>query len=100
MTLRRALPVVVTAALLALALAVLLHRPTPSTAPGTVTRAARTEVCLHTDAHDVCLDREHVEHLGLSGLRPGDCVDATWTGDLVVAESLVRVVRSACAQPA
>ena len=100
MTLRRALPVVVTAALLALALAVLLRQPTPSTAPGTVTHAARTEVCLRTDGHDVCLDREHVEHLGLSALRPGDCVDATWTGDLVVAESLVRVVRSACAQPA
>ncbi|WP_328294468.1 hypothetical protein OG218_17315 [Kineococcus sp. NBC_00420] len=100
MTLRRALPVVVTAALLALALAVLLRQPTPSTAPGTVTRAARTEVCLRTAGHDVCLDREHVDHLGLSGLRPGDCVAATWTGDLLVAESLVRVVRSACAQPA
>lgn len=96
MTLRRVLPVVVMAALVALAAAVLLRQPTPTTAVGTVTSAARTEVCLRTDGHDVCLDREHIDHLGLAALHTGDCVDATWTGDLVVAEALVRVVQKAC----
>ncbi|NYD22192.1 hypothetical protein BJ968_001732 [Kineococcus aurantiacus] len=35
----------------------------------------------------------------MAGLRTGDCVDVTWTGDLVVAESLVRVAAGPC-QPA
>ena len=99
MTLRRALPVVVVVALVALAVAVLGRQPVRTTATGTVTGATRTEVCLRTGAHDVCLDREHIDHLGLGGLHAGDCVDATWTGDLVVAGSLVRVTARSC-QPA
>ncbi len=86
-------PVLVMAALVAFAGTVLLRQPAPTTAAGTVTSARTDEVCLTTSGHDVCLDREHVEHLALAGLRPGDCVDVTRTSDLVVAESLVRVVR-------
>ncbi|MEZ0492450.1 hypothetical protein AB2L28_09405 [Kineococcus sp. TBRC 1896] len=87
----RVVPVLVMAVLVAVAGVVLLRQPAPTTARGTVTSAAPGEVCLTTSGHDVCLDREHVEHLALAGVRPGRCVDVTWTSDLVVAESLVRV---------
>ncbi|MEZ0165535.1 hypothetical protein AB2L27_12305 [Kineococcus sp. LSe6-4] len=90
-------PVLVAVALAAFAGTVLLHQPPPTTAPGTVTGARPGEVCLHVQGpgagHDVCLDRQHVEHLALAGTHPGDCVEVTWTSDLVVAGSLVRVVR-------
>lgn len=89
----RVVPVVVMAALVAFAGTVLLRQPAATTAVGTVTSVRTDEVCLNTAGHGVCLDREHIEHLALGGLRPGDCVDVTRTSDLVVAESLVHVVR-------
>ena len=100
MTLRRLLPIAVMVALAALAVAVLARQPTRTTAAGTVTSAAAAEVCLQAGGHDVCLDREHVDHLQLAGVRPGDCLRVTWTGDLVVAESLVSVLATPCGQPA
>ncbi|PRY16051.1 hypothetical protein [Kineococcus rhizosphaerae] len=96
---RRALPVVVAAVLLAFAAVVLLRQPPATTAAGRVTEARPGRVCLRTAGHDVCLDSRHVEHLRVAGLHAGDCADVTWTGDLVVAESLVSVVAAPC-QPA
>ncbi|MEW1956402.1 hypothetical protein [Kineococcus sp. NPDC059986] len=87
------LPVVVMVALVAFAGTVLLRQPATTTAAGRVTSARTDEVCLDAQGHDVCLDREHVEHLRVGAMRTGDCVDVTWAGDLVVAASLVSVVR-------
>lgn len=95
-TVRRVVPVVVLAALVAFAGLVLLRQPSRTTAPGTVTSVAPGLVCLRTQGRDVCLDREHVEHLAVAGTRPGQCVDVTWAGGLVVAGSLVRVVVRDC----
>lgn len=96
MTLRRVLPVVIMAALVVLAGAVLLRQPAQSSAPGRITSVAAQEVCLDTGGHDVCLDPEHVEHLQVRGMSVGQCLDVTWAGDLVVAESLVRVLARPC----
>ncbi len=63
-------PVLVMAALVAFAGTVLLRQPAPTTAAGTVTSARTDEVCLTTSGHDVCLDREHVEHLAWPGCAP------------------------------
>ncbi|WP_432541785.1 hypothetical protein [Kineococcus sp. SYSU DK002] len=94
--LTRALPAAVTTVLLVLAGAVLLHQPASTTAAGRITRAGAQEVCLRTAGHDVCLDRGHVDHLRLAGVRAGDCADVTWSGDLVVAASLRSVVPVSC----
>lgn len=93
MTLRRVLPVLVMAGLIAFAGVVLLRQPELSTARGAVTSVGAQEVCLRENGRDVCLDAEHIDHLSLAGYAVGDCVDVTWAGTLVVAESLTRVTR-------
>lgn len=84
---------------LAVVAGVLLLRPVDdgSTA-ATVTSVTPAQVCLAVDdgPADLCLDAVHVEHLGLGGLRRGQCLDLAHQGGVVVAESLTGVTLRSC----
>ena len=74
---------------------------TASTAPQS-SAAARTvsigkSVCFDiTGWQDVCLDGEHVAHLRLAGLQPGECAEVSFSGERPTALSLQRVRQVAC----
>lgn len=76
----------------------ILMRPVPvTTTTATVTSTAADAVCLDVAASGpLCLDREHIDHLDLGGLRAGGCVDVSYQGRLVVDESLTRVTSRSC----
>jgi len=75
---------------------------TASTAPQS-SATARTvstgeAVCLDiTGWQEVCLDRRHIAHLQLAGLRPGECAEVLFSGERPTPVSLQRVRPVACA---
>ncbi|WP_432494325.1 hypothetical protein [Kineococcus gypseus] len=79
--------------LLLLAGSVLVRTPAGTVQDAVVT-AAGASVCARTAGavQPVCFDARHVEHLGLGGVRVGDCLRTTRTGTALVAEAFTRAV--------